>query len=401
MSAADLLRFASGALRGHRVRSVLSLLGVAIGVLAVILLTSLGEGARLYVVGEFAALGSNLLIVIPGKTETTGMAPAFGGAPHDLTVADADALLRHVRGVRRVAPMSVGTAPARYGGRSRDTLILGTTSEMREVRKLRMGVGRYLPEGAAARAQLVCVIGTSIQSELFRGVNPLGESLRIGDERFRVIGVLAARGVSLGLNLDEVVHVPVEASLQLFNRTSLLRILVETASHEEIEPAKKGVVSVLTERHAGEEDVTVLTQDAVVTTFGKILSVLTAAVAGIAAISLTVAGVGIMNVMLVSVSERTREIGLLKALGVTSGQVLAVFLAEAALLSTAGGAAGLLAGLGAVRLLREVLPSFPARPPDWALFSAVAVSISVGLLFGALPARRAARLDPIAALTGR
>lgn len=401
MRLGDLLFFAIGALRGHRLRSGLSLLGVAIGVSSVLILTSLGEGARLFVTGEFASLGSNLLIIVPGKIETTGGAPVTGGVPHDLTLDDLEVVRRRVPRVRRIAPLTIGTAPVRVEDRTRDAIVIGTTHEMAAIRKIRVAVGSYLPAGEAERWARVCVLGPKLAAELFRGANPLGETVRIGEERFRVIGLLAPRGISLGMDFDEIVAIPVARGLRLFNRTSLFRTFAEVASHEEIPAARREVLKVLTERHAGEEDVTVLTQDAVISTFGRILSILTAALAGIAAVSLTVAGVGIMNVMLVSVSERTREIGLLKALGVSENGVLRAFLVEAALLSCAGGLLGLLTGFGAARVVRALYPSFPAQPPVWAVVFAAAVSLSVGLLFGALPARRAARLDPIAALARR
>ncbi len=401
MTFRDLVAFSAGALRGHRLRAGLSLLGVAIGVASVVLLTSLGEGARLYVTGEFASLGSNLLIVFPGKTETTGMSPFVTGAPHDLTLDDAEAILRRVRPARRVAPLVFGGATARYGDRRRDVGVWGATSDMEEVRKIKLRIGRYLPAGETARGQRVCVIGAKIRQELFGAASPLGEVLRLGDERFRVIGVMAARGMSLGVDLDEMVHVPVSRAMKMFNKTSLFRVLVEVSSHEEIPAARASVLEILKERHQGVEDVTVWTQDSVLATFARILALLTAALAGIAGISLTVAGVGIMNVMLVSVSERTREIGLLKAIGVTGRQVVAAFLVEAAILSTAGGVAGLGAAFGLTRVLRALYPSFPARAPDWAVAAAIGVSLAVGLLFGALPARRASRLDPIMALARR
>lgn len=401
MSFRDLLAFSAGALQGHRLRTLLSLLGVAIGVASVVLLTSLGEGARLYVTSEFTTLGTNLLIVLPGKTETTGMTPFFTGAPHDLTLDDTQALSRRVRRVRHVAPLALGAAPVRYGERTRDTTVLGTTSEMLPVRKIHLSIGRYLPSGDLERGQRVCVIGAKIQQELFGGSNPLGEILRVGDERFRIIGVIAPRGMSIGMDLDEMVHVPVIRAMKMFNRSGLFRILIEVNSHEEIPAAKAAVLEVLKGRHENQEDMTVWTQDSVISTFGQILSVLTAALAGIAAISLTVAGVGIMNVMLVSVADRTREIGLLKALGVTRRQVVLVFLVEAAILSTSGGATGLAFAFGATRLFTSLYPSFPVEPPAWAVAAAVAVSLLVGLLFGALPARRASKLDPVAALAKR
>ena len=401
MSFRDLFAFSAGALRGHRLRAGLSLLGVAIGIASVVVLTSLGEGARLYVTGEFASLGSNLLIVLPGKTETTGMAPLLSVAPHDLTLADVEAIGRRVRQTRRVTPLSLGGAPAAVGSKRRDVTVAGTTAEFQGVRHVQIGVGRYLPAGDLERGGRVCVIGAKVQQELFAGENPLGEVVRLGDERFRVIGVMAPRGVSIGMDLDEMVHIPVVRALRLFNRSGLFRILIEVGSHEEIPAAKKAVIEVLRARHEGQEDFTILTQDSVLSTFGRILALLTAALAGIAAISLTVAGVGIMNVMLVSVSERTREIGLLKALGVRSRQVVAVFLVEAAILSATGGALGLAFAFAATRTFTAVYPGFPIEPPAWAVVAAAAVSISVGLLFGTLPARRAARLDPVAALARR
>ncbi len=401
MREGDLLRFALGGLRGHRLRAGLSLLGVAIGVASVIVLTSLGQGARDYVTGEFMGLGTNLLIVLPGKTTTTGMIPAIGGTTHDLTLDDAEAIRRRVRQVRYVAPIGVGTAPVRFGGKSRDATVFGTTWEMEPVRRFRVAVGRYLPRGEAERAESVCVLGAKIRTELFGAANPVGRSLRIGEERYRVIGVMAPRGQGLGFNFDEVVHIPIVRNMRMFNRRSIFRMLVEVNSREEMEAAKEGIVSVVQERHEGEEDITVLTQDSLVATFGKILDALTAALSGIAAISLFVAGILIMNVMLVSVSERTREIGLLKAVGAGSGQLLALFLAEAALLSTSGGAAGLAAGIGAARLVSAFYPDFRASPPAWAVAAALGLSLVVGLLFGALPARRASRLDPVAALARR
>ena len=400
MNVDDVLVFSAGALRGHRLRTGLSLLGVGIGVCAVVLLTSLGEGARRYVTAEFASLGTNLLIVLPGKTETTGMAPVIGGVPHDLTVEDAEALERQVRQIRKLAPLSVGTAAAQFGERSREITIVGTTAAMLGVRRLRLQSGQYLPEGAE-RDRAVCVIGAKLQSELFPSRNPLGAMLRLGDERYRIIGVMAPRGMSMGMDMDEVVHIPVVRHLRMFNRRSLFRILVDAGSHDSIEPARTAILRVLTERHDDEEDVTVLTQDAVLSAFGRILGMLTAALTGIAAISLSVAGIGIMNVMLVSVSERTREIGLLKALGASRGQVLAMFLVEAAIIATAGGVAGLGVAFIATRAFAVVYPAFPIDPPAWAVVAALGVSVSVGIVFGALPARRAARLDPVAALTRR
>jgi putative ABC transport system permease protein len=397
--AVDLFRFSATSLRGHSLRTLFSLLGVTIGVCSVIILTSLGEGARRYITGEFASLGTNLLIVIPGKTETYGAAPLVNTAPNDLTVADAEALGRRIPSIERVAPVAMGTAPAACGERSRDIIVLGSTHETYLIRHLKMSIGRFLPPDV--RDAPVCVLGSKVQTELFGNRNPLGEMVRIGEVRFRVIGVLAPRGMSIGWDMDEIAYVPVENGLRLFNRTSLFRVLAQVRSAGEMKAAEEAARALLKQRHSGIEDVTLVTQDAVMATFNHILHALTLALAGIAAISLTVAGIGIMNVMLVSVSERTGEVGLLKAVGVTGGQVLAVFLLEASLISTAGGLLGLAAGFGASRILRLVLPDFPAAAPHWAVAAALIISISVGVLFGSLPARRAAALDPVAALMRR
>jgi putative ABC transport system permease protein len=401
MTLHDLLGFSGGALRGHRLRSGLSLLGVAIGVGSVILLTSLGEGARTYVVGEFVSMGNNLLLISPGKIETTGGFPIFGGVARDLTVDDWEAIVRQVPQIRRAAPVSMGEAPARFGSKQRDVTVIGTTVDMKNVRQLQILSGRYLPAGDPSRAARLCVIGFDIKNELFGGGNPLGEWLRLGEERYRVIGILGPRGVSLGIDLDEVIHVPVARSMEMFNRTGLFAIWAEVGSLEQAEAGKEAALALLQERHEGFEDVTITTQGSMMTASSRILAALTAALGGIAAISLAVAGIGIMNVMLVSVSERVTEIGLLKALGAKRGQIIAVFLVEASILTTAGGMIGLALGYAGGRLIMLIWPAFPVQPPLWAVIGALTLALLVGLTFGLLPARRAAGLDPVASLARR
>jgi len=400
VSLRDLLSFAARALRGHRLRTGLSLLGVAIGVAAVVTLTALGEGARRYVIGQFASIGTNLVIVVPGKTETTGGMPGMGGVPNDLTLEDARAVLRGVPEVEKAAPMVMGTETVAFGERRRQVALAGGTHEMLEVRRLGIASGRFLPPLEWDRSSPVAVLGQKSAAELFPGRDPVGEIIRVGDWRMRVIGVLAPRGQQLGVDMDDVVIVPVTTAMKMLNRRSLFRLLLQVRTHADLDRARERVVRLIAERH-GEEDVTAITQDAVIGALSSILGALTLALAGIASVSLAVAGVGIMNVMLVSVSERTREIGLLKALGAGRRQILLAFLAEAVLLSTAGGLLGLLVGWLAVRLLVAVYPALPATPPPWAVVAAFSLSVAVGALFGVLPARRATRLDPVAALSGR
>lgn len=400
MSARDLLGFAARALRGHRLRTAMSLLGVAVGVAAVIALTALGEGARRYVIGQFASIGTNLLIVVPGRTETTGGMPGMGGVPNDLTLEDARAVLRGIPEIEKAAPMVMGTETVAFQERQRQVALIGSTHEVLEVRRLAVASGRFLPPLEWDRSSPVAVLGQKSAHELFPGRDPVGEIVRVGDWRMRVIGVLAPRGQQLGIDMDDVAIVPVATAMKMLNRRSLFRLLLQVRAHADLDRARDRVVRLIAERH-GEEDVTGITQDAVLGAFTSILGALTLALAGIASVSLAVAGVGIMNVMLVSVSERTREIGLLKALGAGRRQILLAFLAEAMLLSSAGGLLGLIVGWLAVRVLVAVYPALPATPPLWAVAAAFSLSVAVGALFGVLPARRATRLDPVAALSGR
>ncbi len=399
MTLPELLRFALRGLTGHGLRTALSLLGVSIGIASVLVLTALGDGAKRYVVGQFQSLGTNLLIVLPGKTETSGSF-GIGGVPNDLTLDDAEAIERFVPQARRVVPVSMGTEEVAYAGLSRQIAIVGTSPDYLKARQLRMASGEFLPADEFSRGAAVTVLGHKTARELFRGEDPVGKVVRIGGWRMRVIGVLARQGVKLMMDFDDVAVLPVATGMRMFNRPSLFRILVQVHAHTDLDLAKQRILDLLIERH-DEEDVTVITQDAVVDTFSAILGTLTLFVTGIAAISLSVAGFGIMNVMLVSVSERTREIGLLKAVGVARRQILAAFVTEAAIISGFGGLLGLALGFALVHLGVRLYPVFEASPPVWAIAAAMAVSLGVGVVFGMLPAWRATKLDPVLALGRR
>lgn len=398
----DVLRFSWRVLRGFPSRTLLMLIAMAIGVSAVVLLTSLGEGARRYVTGEFASLGTNLVIVFPGRSETAGINPStmMGETPRDLTLEDAQALLRD-RSIRRIAPINVGSAVVSRQNRSREVVILGSNHDLLTIRHWQVGQGRFLPQADLDRASPVAVIGSKIRDELFAAKRALGEWIRIGDRRFRVIGVMGSEGRSIGVDVQESIIIPVASAQQLFNTASLFRILVEAKNRDAIETAKQFVIALLQERHQGERDVTVITQDAVLQTFDRILGALTYAVGGIAAISLAVAGILIMNVMLVAVSQRTAEIGLLKALGAAPQQILLLILTEAVMLSAIGATAGLLLGQVGSYFIRVSFPLLPAYAPAWASTAALTVALITGLVFSLLPARRAARLDPVLALSRR
>ena len=401
MRTPDLLGFALRSLNGARTRTLLMLLAMSIGVASVVLLTALGEGARRYVVGEFTQLGTHLLIMLPGRSETTGGAPPLlGTTPRDLTLDDAMALLRE-RSILRVAPLTVGNAPVSHGSREREVTVIGATADFFPIRHLTIGSGSSLPALDPGRGASVVVIGSGLRRELFGSQRALGQWVRIDDRRFRVIGILGEGGESLGQDLDDMAVIPVASAQVVFDTPSLFRVLIQARSEDDIERAKKAAREIIRERHDGEDDVTIISQDALLSTFDKILGALTYTVGGIAAISLAVAGILIMNVMLVSVSQRVAEIGLLKALGAPERQVLRLFLVESVMLATAGAAVGVLIAVAGIFVLREVFPTFPIAAPLWATPAAVGVAIVTGLVFGVLPARRAARLDPVHALSGR
>ncbi|OGA17414.1 MAG: peptide ABC transporter permease [Betaproteobacteria bacterium RIFCSPLOWO2_02_FULL_66_14] len=402
MRSADTLEFAWRVVRGSPGRTLLILLAMSIGVAAVVAVSSIGEGARLYVVNQFGSLGTHLVIVLPGRSETAGAMPGvlIGKTPRDLTLDDALALKRS-HAIRRLAPLIVGAGDVHVGARRRETPVLGSTAELMAIRSMAMAQGQFLPSGDPRHSQPVCVIGAKVADELFAGRRALGEWLRIGDRRFRVVGVLASQGQSLGFNTDEIVIVPLAAAQALFNTEALFRVLVEAKSREQIAIAKSDIEDILRERHDGKRDVTVITQDAVLATFDRILRALTLAVGGLAAISLAVAGILIMNVMLISVTQRRGEIGLLKALGATGGNIRAMFFAEAALLALGGAALGLAAGKLGQLVFGQLYPSIPFTPPWWAVIAAPLTAVLTAVLFSVAPARRAARLDPVRALSKR
>ncbi len=397
----DRLSFAWHALGAYPLRSGLSLLAMAVATCAVILLTGMGDSARRYVVDRLAGLGTHLLIVLPGRSETRGgPPPLLGETPRDLTLDDALRLKRSPA-VIEVAPIIVGQAPVQYRNRSRDANIIGTTAPFLAMLRLELAQGRFLPAGDPRRGQAVVVLGRTLKRALFGAQPALGSWLRIGDRRFRVIGILKSGGHAFGETLDELALIPVASAQALFNAPGLFRILAQAKAKAAIATAKRDIEAILTARHEGERDVTVLTQDALLSALARILRSLTLAVGSIAAISLVVAGILIMNVMLVAVAQRTPEIGLLKALGASTVEVLKLFLTEALVLSLLGAALGTLLAVGILAGFDRIWPQLSFKIAPWSLPAAVAMAIACGLTFGLLPARRAARLDPVAALHPR
>jgi putative ABC transport system permease protein len=402
MTARDVARFAWRSLEGYRTRTLLMILATSIGVAAVVVLTSLGEGARRYVRNEFESLGTNLIIVLPGRAETVGGVGGLvsGRTARDLTLEDALAL-RRIAGVEHVAPLNLVEAEVSAKGRRRDVPIAGSTTEMQHIWGLAVGSGRFLPVQDPRNATPHCVLGSKVRRELFGAESPLGQAVRLGDRRFRVVGVLAPKGEFVGINMDEIVFIPVASAQVVFNLSSLLRVGIMTRSREDVPRVKSEVRRILRERHGGEEDVTIITEDAVSSAFDTILVALTFALGGIAAISMSVAGILIMNVMLIAVAQRTNEIGLLKALGASPDQIRFLFFAEAALLSLAGAVAGSILGQMGSFVIRRIYPAVPAFAPLWAIVGSLVLAVATGIAFSVMPARRAAQLDPATALARR
>ncbi len=395
----DTLAFSITSLGSNKVRTSLMLLAMSIGVAAVVLLTGIGNGARLYIVDQFSSLGTNLVIIIPGRTETASNTPAtlVGETPRELTLSDMKVLQKGDM-VRRISPLVIGESNAVRKGKEREVPVLGSTSSFLDVYHLKLDQGSFLPEEDPDIARPVCVIGDKVYRELFGQEPALGELIRLGGFRCRVIGILGSQGRSLGFDTQELIIVPVAFSQMLFNKEGLFRILIEAKDQQSLIRLKNYITRTIKKLHYGEDDVTIITQDSVLKTFNKIFKVLTVTVGGIAAISLFVAGILIMNVMLMSVAQRTAEIGLCKALGAGNTQIMTLLVSEALLLSVIGGLLGMLLGFTGSWITVQFYPTLQTRPPLWAVAASMGTALCTGFVFSLLPARRAARLDPIQAL---
>ena len=399
MDIREALALALEMLAANRVRSALTMLGVVIGVAAIILLVSLGEGATAYITNELTGLGTNLLIITPGKTQTSGgFHPPMASTVRKLTYEDAVALRRRASLLTDAVPVVLGTGKIRYQGNSRHISIVGVTPEFQRVRNLYVEIGQFLGEEDVEGRRRVVVLGRTVKRELFGEGNPLGRFVTLADSRYRVIGIMERKGVSLGFDIDDLVFIPVKSAQDLFDTDRLLEILASVGSPDDIDRAIQQVKDILIRRHGNREDFTVISQGAILSAFTTILKILTAVLGGIAGISLVVGGIGIMNIMLVSVRERTREIGIRKAVGARRRDILGQFLIESVLLSSLGGILGVVVGVGGAKGLSLFFTYLPTRVSLWAVLMAFGFSAAVGVFFGVYPARRAALLDPIQAL---
>ncbi len=380
----------------HRMRSVLTALGIGIGVTAVVLLTSIGEGLNTYIVEQFTQFGTTTIQVQPGKANTFGFSPGVLNSVRPLSLADAEAL-RSVPHVQASVPVVAGTASVEGGGRERSVTVYAVGPEFDRAFKFDVVAGTFLPPDELERARNVAVLGAKVYAELYGSANALGEPIRVGGQRYRVVGIMEPKGQMVGIDLDDTVYIPAARGLELFNRQGLLEIDLLYAEGAPVDEVVAGVTRVLRARHGG-EDFTVVTQQQMLDVLGSIVDVLTLGVAALGGISLLVGGVGIFTIMTIAVRERTQEIGLLRAIGAQRARIAQLFLGEAMLLSGAGGAGGLALGMGVVVLVQWTLPAMPATISPLYVGLSLALAVLIGAVAGVLPARSAARLEPLDAL---
>ena len=396
-----LLRDSTGlalrAIGAQRMRSFLTLLGIAVGIAAVILLTSIGEGIHRFVLAEFSQFGTNIASVSPGKVKTSGPAPT--GIPtsvRPLTLEDARALSR-LPHVTALTANVWGNSEVSANGRVRRTTVSGVGAALPQVYNIKVKTGIFLPVEDLENARAFLVLGAKLKGELFGDANPLGARVLVGNRQFRVIGVLEAKGQFLGIDLDDRAYIPTARALELYNLDGMMQIDI---AYEEGLPAARitsAIKSLLMARH-GREDFTMVTQEDMLRTLSNILDILTMAVGALGGISLLVGAVGIVSIMTIAVTERTAEVGLLVALGAQRRTILGIFLGEAVALSALGGVMGLALGIGIAQLIHFALPALPVHTPITFVILAEVVAVAIGLLAGVLPASSAARLDPVNAL---
>lgn len=391
----DYLRWIFRALWMQRMRSALTIVGFAIGIAAMVLLSSLGEGLRLFVIQEFTQFGSHIVAVTPGKTETFGLGGILN-TTRPLSLEDAEALER-IPGVEQVVPVVFGTAQIKALGRSRYTEVAGVGALADKAWKLEVSQGSFLPVEDVHRARAFAVLGSKLKQELFGNTSPLGEFVHIGGNRFRVIGVMEPKGQFLGTDLDDMIYIPANKGLQIFNRESLMEVDIFYSPAVPTDRLTDNVKRLLIERH-GFEDFTIVTQDQMMATMDNILRILKYAGGGLGAISLLVGAVGITTILMITVTERTSEVGLLRALGSTRGQVRNLFLGEAVMLGLIGGLAGVLAIALLIVAVQLFVPALPVALKGEIVTVALLASMLIGLIAGVRPALNATRFSPIDAL---
>ena len=392
----DFIHLTLGSILAHRMRTYLTALGIAIGIAAVVLLTSIGEGIHRFVLAEFTQFGTNIIGINPGKATTMGASIGIFGTVRPLSIDDGEALKR-IPQVDGVVSLIQGNAEIEGGNRQRRATVYGVTEEFPRVFKFNVATGFFLPADDPRAPRALAVLGSKLRQELFGDRSPLGELIRVGGDRYRVVGVMESKGTMLGFDLDDTVFIPASRALELYNRDSLMEIDILYAEGARVDEIVAGITRVLISRHGG-EDFTITTQQQMMDVLGSVLDVLTFAVGALGGISLLVGGVGIFTIMTISVHERTDEIGLLRALGAEKKQVLQLFLGEAAVLAGLGGLAGLIIGGGIAWLLGVAAPALPVHTPIRYVLIAELAAILIGIIAGVVPAQRASALEPVEAL---
>jgi putative ABC transport system permease protein len=397
MRLSDSILLALRAITAQRLRSFLTLLGIAVGIAAVILLTSIGEGIHRFILSEFSQFGTNTIFISPGKTKTGGQhVSGIPSSVRPLTIEDVRAL-QHQPNISAVTPWVWGNSEVSGNGRVRRTTLYGVGADMPKVVTISVRIGQFLPREDSGNARALTVLGAKLKQELFGDANPLGERVRIGNMQFTVIGVLEARGQVLGVDVDDTLLIPAERAMELYNRDGVSEIRVAYSEKAVADHVSATIKKTLTARH-GREDFTLITQADMLRSLSKILNILTMAVGALGSISLLVGGVGIITIMTIAVTERTSEIGLMVALGAPRRTILGVFLGEAVVLSAIGGFLGLAIGIGLAQIIHATIPMLPVHTPLGFVALAEGIAIAIGLLAGVLPARRAARMDAVEAL---
>ncbi|WP_341525796.1 ABC transporter permease [Nostoc sp. UHCC 0302] len=402
MNFLESVKMAGKTLLSNKLRSALTMLGIVIGNASVIAMIGIGEGGQKFVSKELESLGPNVLFVIPGNQETQRVSR---DVPRTLVLEDAQAIASQVPTVAEVTAELNSRQVVTYRNKNTDINIIGTTPTFLAVRDFETEKGRFFTDIDMKRSNQVVVLGAKLAERLFGNVNPIGQQLRLKDTRFQVIGVLKAKGSNLGVDYDDAALVPlITTANRIVGRTSpygleLTYIVTSAKDADSVDAAEFQITNLLRQRHklTGEDDFTIRTQKDALQTVGQITGALTIMLAAIAGISLFVGGIGIMNIMLVSVTERTQEIGLRKAIGATEQDILLQFMIEAVIVSAAGGLVGTAVGVSGILLVAALSPLEAAISPV-AIAMAVGVSGGIGLFFGVVPARRAAKLDPIVAL---
>jgi putative ABC transport system permease protein len=396
-------RVAFAALRANLMRSILTTLGIIIGVAAVIAVVSIVQGLQFTITEELQGVGATFMIISP---EADRDFPGMVARQIKLTHEDAQAIEERIPGVKKLTPSIFGRSTLKYGDRKHTPgFIIGADENWQDVTDQTVDRGRFFSRVDTDNRRKVVVIGEDVIDELELGPDPLGKEIYVDNYPATVIGVMESKGQALGMNMDDIAYIPFDSALTLFGRNAgdQIQIRLQAESTEVVEQVKDGITRLLRQRHripAGEpDDFEIQTQDEILETVGTVLGTVTAVVGGVVGIALLVGGIGIMNIMLVSVTERTREIGVRKAVGARRQDVLVQFLIEAVTLSLAGGAIGLALGYGMGALAANLIPNFPpAHVPLWAVALAFGFSAMVGIFFGIYPAAKASRLDPIDAL---